>query len=100
MSCGNSYTGCEEDEAGTSVPALQVAVIEAETSDLPRVTLWETQWAGILGIKQSRCGEWPVLYRGQARCHNLVWCFILDHTQIRSTIVCFLFRKDDNNFLL
>lgn len=64
MSCCNSCMGCEGSRARTAIPLLQVAVMEAETSNLPRVTLWESQWVGVLGRKQSRYGEWEVLCIG------------------------------------
>lgn len=57
----DSCRSCEGGVTGAAVPGLQVAATEAGTAESPRQGSW---WEGVLGMKQSRCGEWAVLSAG------------------------------------
>lgn len=61
MSCYDFCRSCEGGVAGVAVSGLQVAAAEAGTSESPRQG---SRWAGVLGMKQSRCGERAVLSAG------------------------------------
>lgn len=63
-------------EAGAAVPVLQVGVMETETSDSPRVMLHENQQVGVLGMKQSRCGQSSADDRPDVGTR----CLIVDYT--------------------
>lgn len=61
MSRCDSCRRCEGGVIGAAVPSLQVAAMEAGTSESPRQG---SRWEGVLGMKQSRCGEWAVFSAG------------------------------------